>query len=40
MIESSLLNYDFSKPEDLYSTIGDIWGGNTIFYYDKDRAVE
>jgi hypothetical protein len=40
MIESSLLNYDFSKPEDLYSTIGDIWGGNTIFYYDQDRAVE
>ena len=30
-IEASLKLYDFSKPDDLYATVGDIWGGNTIF---------
>jgi hypothetical protein len=24
----------------LYWSIGEIWGGVSIFYYDKDRAVE
>lgn len=39
-IKKSLNSYDFNKPEDLYETIGSIWGGNSIFYYDKDQAVQ
>jgi hypothetical protein len=35
-----LQKYDFSKPDDFSSTIGEIWGGNTIFYYEKEKAVE
>ena len=38
-IETSLKNYNFTKPDDLYMPIGEIWGGTTIFQYDKDQAV-
>jgi hypothetical protein len=39
-IERSLKEFDYSKNEDLYESIGAIWGGNSIFYYDKDQAVQ
>ena len=28
-----------SKPDDLYESIGNIWGGNTIFFYDREQAI-
>ena len=28
------------KPADLYESIGGIWGGNSIFLYEREKAVE
>lgn len=39
-IRVSLQNFDYSKPHDYNETVGDIWGGNSIFFYDKESAVK
>ena len=39
-IEKSLERLEVNKPADLYESIGGIWGGNSIFYYEKERAIE
>lgn len=39
-IERSLKDLEVLKPADLYESIGGIWGGNSIFLYEKEKAVE
>jgi hypothetical protein len=29
-----------SKGDDLHETIGSIWGGNSIFFYNKEDAMD
>lgn len=33
-------NFDNSKTEETYETIGAIWGGNSSFYYEREKAVQ
>ena len=39
-IERSIKDFDMTKGDDLYESIGSIWGGNSIFFYHKEDAIE
>jgi len=38
-IERSIKDFDMTKGDDLYESIGSIWGGNSIFFYLKEDAI-
>ena len=39
-IERSIKDLEVHKPADLYESIGGIWGGSSIFQYEKERAID
>ena len=36
----SLKDLEIEKPKDLYDSVGSIWGGTSIFFYDKEQAIQ